>query len=66
VIFTAVSPNGDGQNDVFYIAGIEDFPETVALRYGLFFNTKTLRLNLSLTNFKEYLGLLLTLNLVNC
>ncbi|MEL6865970.1 MAG: gliding motility-associated C-terminal domain-containing protein, partial [Bacteroidota bacterium] len=27
VIFTAVSPNDDGVNDVFYIANIEDFPE---------------------------------------
>lgn len=27
VIFTAVSPNADGQNDEFFIAGIEDFPE---------------------------------------
>ena len=26
VIFTAMSPNGDGVNDVFYIAKIEDFP----------------------------------------
>jgi gliding motility-associated-like protein len=27
VIFTAVSPNGDGENDYFHIAGILDFPE---------------------------------------
>lgn len=27
VIFTAVSPNADGSNDVFFIAGIEDFPD---------------------------------------
>ncbi len=26
VVFTAVSPNGDGLNDVFYVAKIEDFP----------------------------------------
>jgi gliding motility-associated-like protein len=26
VIFTAVSPNGDGLNDVFYIANIEEYP----------------------------------------
>ncbi len=26
VVFTAVSPNGDGMNDVFYVAKIEDFP----------------------------------------
>lgn len=26
VIFTAVSPDGDGLNDVFYVAKIEDFP----------------------------------------
>lgn len=34
VIFTAVSPNGDGQNDVFYIAGIEDFPEAELVVYN--------------------------------
>jgi len=28
VIFTAVSPNGDGSNDVFYIAGIADYPNS--------------------------------------
>ncbi len=27
VIFTAVSPNGDGFNDVFYIANIEEYPD---------------------------------------
>ncbi len=26
IIYTALSPNGDGANDVFYIAGIEFFP----------------------------------------
>ena len=37
VIFTAVSPNRDGQNDVFYIAGIEEFPQsklTIYNRWG--------------------------------
>ncbi len=34
VIFTAVSPNGDGINDVFYIAGIEDFPESELVVYN--------------------------------
>ena len=28
-IFTAVSPNNDGINDVFYIEGIENYPENV-------------------------------------
>ena len=28
VIFTAVSPNRDGRNDVFYISGIEEFPQS--------------------------------------
>lgn len=28
-VFTAVSANKDGVNDVFYIAGIEDYPESV-------------------------------------
>ncbi len=28
VIFTAVSPNRDGENDMFYIAGIEEFPQS--------------------------------------
>ena len=27
VIFTAVSPNRDGENDFFFISGIEEFPE---------------------------------------
>ena len=37
VIFTAMSPNGDGVNDVFYISNIEDFPEnelTIYNRWG--------------------------------
>lgn len=37
VIFTAVSPNRDGNNDVFYIAGIEEFPQsklTIYNRWG--------------------------------
>lgn len=28
-IFTAISPNRDGVNDIFYIAGIEDYPESI-------------------------------------
>ncbi|MEM9824098.1 MAG: gliding motility-associated C-terminal domain-containing protein, partial [Bacteroidota bacterium] len=34
VIFNAVSPNRDGINDVFYIAGIEDFPDAELLIYN--------------------------------
>jgi len=37
VIFTAVSPNRDGSNDVFFIAGILDFPDselTIFNRWG--------------------------------
>ena len=37
VIFTAVSPNRDDKNDVFYIAGIEEFPQselTIYNRWG--------------------------------
>jgi gliding motility-associated-like protein len=43
-VFTAVSPNNDGVNDVFYIAKIEDFPENrlwVYNRWGsLVFETR--------------------------
>ncbi len=34
VIFTAVSPNNDGVNDVFYIANILDFPENELAIYN--------------------------------
>ncbi len=34
VIFTAVSPNKDGVNDGFFIAGIEDFPESRLCLYN--------------------------------
>ena len=34
VIFTAVSANNDGVNDVFFIAGIEDFPDSELLVYN--------------------------------
>ena len=43
VIFTAVSPNRDGVNDTFWIAGIEDFPDaelTIYNRWGnIVYNT---------------------------
>ncbi|MEM8906787.1 MAG: gliding motility-associated C-terminal domain-containing protein [Bacteroidota bacterium] len=34
VIFNAVSANRDGINDVFYIAGIEDFPDSELIVYN--------------------------------
>jgi len=34
VIFNAVSPNGDGTNDEFFISGIEDFPNSVLKIYN--------------------------------
>ena len=34
VIFNAVSPNGDRENDVFYIASIEDYPNSVLKIYN--------------------------------
>lgn len=34
VIFNAVSPNGDGTNDEFFIAGIEDYPNSVLKIYN--------------------------------
>ena len=34
VIFTAVSPNGDGVNDEFYVAKIEDFPNNTLRIYN--------------------------------
>ncbi len=34
VIFTAVSPNKDGVNDGFFIAGIEDFPDSRLCLYN--------------------------------
>ncbi len=34
VVFTAVSPNGDGVNDVFYIANIENYPNSVVEVYN--------------------------------
>lgn len=34
VIFNAISPNGDNVNDVFYIAGITDFPNSVLRIYN--------------------------------
>ena len=34
VVFTAVSPNGDGVNDVFYIANIENYPNNVVEVYN--------------------------------
>ena len=33
-IFTAVSPNGDGVNDVFYISNIENYPQSVLEIYN--------------------------------
>jgi gliding motility-associated-like protein len=47
VIFTAVSPNGDGENDFFHIAGILDFPENelvILNRWGNeVYNTRSYR-----------------------
>lgn len=34
VVFTALSPNGDGANDVFFIANIEDFPNNQVQIYN--------------------------------
>ena len=34
VVFTAVSPNRDGINDVFFISGIEEFPNSVLTIYN--------------------------------
>lgn len=34
IVFTAVSPNGDGMNDVFYVAKIEDFPNNMLRIYN--------------------------------
>jgi large repetitive protein len=49
VIFTAVSPNGDGENDFFHIAGILDFPENelvILNRWGNeVYNTRSYRNN---------------------
>ncbi|MBK8566254.1 MAG: gliding motility-associated C-terminal domain-containing protein [Saprospiraceae bacterium] len=48
-IFTAVSPNNDDVNDVFYIAKIEEFPENQLWVYNIWGNlvyeTKTYRNN---------------------
>ncbi len=48
-IFTAVSPNNDDVNDVFYIAKIEEFPENQLWVYNvwgnLVYETKTYRNN---------------------
>lgn len=47
VIFNALSANGDGVNDVFFIAGIEDFPHNTLKIYNrwgtLVFNAKGYR-----------------------
>ncbi|MEM1119068.1 MAG: gliding motility-associated C-terminal domain-containing protein [Bacteroidota bacterium] len=45
VIFTAVSPNRDGINDVFYIAGIEKFPSSELKIYNRWGNIVLQTLN---------------------
>ncbi len=44
-IFNAVSPNGDGINDVFYIAGVEDHPESVLYIFNRWGNLVYEKLN---------------------
>ena len=34
VVFTALSPNGDGVNDEFFISGVEEFPNSVLTIYN--------------------------------
>ncbi len=34
VVFTAVSPNRDGINDVFFISGVEEFPNSILTIYN--------------------------------
>jgi gliding motility-associated-like protein len=34
IIFNGFSPNGDGMNEVFFIQGIEDYPESVTVIYN--------------------------------